>query len=313
MSDFDDFLKEYLKTKESKTILIENGINLFINDLSRTRRPKTIEYYKDHLKPFKAFCSLRGIKYFNELSNELIKAYLNKLKYDNNENKTINKRIALIRLVMNYLFDNGYISEFKLIFPHLEVKEKEIKAINDKQLTKLINYAMDNLDIKKRLIVLLLVATGIRRNELINIKINNVDFDNKRIYLDYTKNKKARYIYINDYMITLINKLIKNNKQKIYLFENKKGVQQHPNFITQTLLFIKHDLDFEVLSPHKLRHTYATYLLKNGANQEEVRRLLGHSDFRMTKRYIDYIDNDLQIANDKYNPLNLITNHKTDK
>lgn len=310
MSDFDDFLKEYLKSKETKTILIENGINLFINDLSRTRRPKTIEYYKDHLKPFKAFCSLRGIKYFNELSNEFIRAYMNKLKYDNNENKTINKRIALIKLVMNYLFDNGYISEFKLIFPSLEEKEKEIKAINDRQLITLINYVMEYLESKKRLIVLLLVSTGIRRNELVNIKINNIDYENKRIYLDYTKNKKARYVYINDYMITLIKELIKDNKQSVYLFENKKGLQQSPNYITQLLYYIKKELNFEILSPHKLRHTYATYLLKNGANQEEVRRLLGHNDFRMTKRYIDYIDNDLQNANCKYNPLNLLNNKK---
>lgn len=312
MSDFENFLKEYLKTKQSKTILIENGINLFINDFSKTRRPKTIEFYKDHLKPFIIFCEMRNIKCFNELTNELIQAYINKLKYANNENKTINKRISLIRLVMNYLYVNDYISEYKLIFPILEVKEKEIKAINDNQLIKLLHYANNSLNVKKRLIVLLLVATGIRRNELVNIKIDNIDFYNKRIYLDYTKNKKARYIFVNNDILDLISKLIKHNKQKVYLFENKKGKQLSSNYITQTLYYIKNELNFEVLSPHKLRHTYATFLLKKGANQEEVRRLLGHNDFRMTKRYIDYVDTDLQFSNNQYNPLNLINNHKKD-
>ena len=305
MHNFDSFLKAYFESQEIKTILIDIGIDLFINDFSKTRRPSSISYYKDHLKPFKAFCNSRGIKYFNEINNSFIGAYIQKLKYANNENITINKRVALIKIVMNYLFLNGYISSFELIFPRLEVKPKEIKTISDNQLIELLDYTK-NIHKKKRLIILLLISTGIRRNELVNILIKNIDFDNKRIYLDFTKSKKARYIYLNDSLILLIKNVISSNTQTVYLFENKFGLQLEPNYITYLLFSVKKELNFNVLSPHKLRHTYATYLLKNGANQEEVRRLLGHSDFKMTKRYIDYIDNDLQKANNLYNPLNLL-------
>lgn len=306
MQDFNEFLKQYLSTQQVKSITFENAINLFINDFSKVRRPDTIRYYKEHLKPFENFTNLRQILYTHELTNDLIKSYMQYLKYQGNENITINKRISIIRLLMNWLYTKGYISKFELVFPKLEIQPKQITVINDKQLIELIQYSRQNLDHKQLLIVLLLISTGIRRNELVNIKISNIEFEKKRIYLDYTKSKKARYIFINDEMISLIKKTINSNSQKVYLLENKNGKIQDASYITGLLFYIKKKLDFKVLSPHKLRHTYATYLLKKGANQEEVRRLLGHTDFKMTKRYIDYIDNDLQIANEKFNPLNII-------
>lgn len=306
MQDFNDFLKQYLSIQKIKTLTFENAINLFINDFSKVRRPNTIRYYKEHLKPFKNFINTIQVLQTHELTNDVIKSYIQYLKYLGNENSTINKRISVIKILMNWLYLNGYISKFELIFPKLEIQQKQIKVINDKQLIELIDYSRQNLEHKQLLIVLLLISTGIRRNELVNIKISNIEFDKKRIYLEYTKSKKTRYIFINDEMISLIKKTINTNSQKTYLFENKNGKVQDASYITGLLFYIKKKLDFQVLSPHKLRHTYATYLLKNGANQEQVRRLLGHTDFKMTKRYIDYVDNDLQTANEKYNPLNLI-------
>ena len=306
MSNFDDFLKSYISAQEVKTISIENGCNLFINDLTKTRRPSSISYYKDHLKPFKEFSNSRGIDYFNQVNNNFITLYIQKLKYMGNENQTINKRLSLVKMVMTYLYTNGYISSFELIFPKLEVHQKEIQTISDNQIKELLTYSKNRLDDKRYLIVILLISTGIRRNELVNILAKNIDFDNSRIFLEYTKNKKYRYIWFDNDTKCIIKRILAKNSQKTYLFENKLGLQMSPSYVTQLLFFLKKELNFSVLSPHKLRHTYATYLLKNGANQEEVRRLLGHSDFKMTKRYIDYIDTDLQKANYKYNPLNLM-------
>jgi integrase len=233
-------------------------------------------------------------------------SYVQFLKYLGNENQTINKRVSVVRILMNWLYTNGFISAYELVFPKLESKLKPITTINDKQLILLIEYAKTHLDYKQLLIILLLISTGIRRNELVNIKISNIEFEEKRIYLDYTKSKQPRYIFINEEIILLIKKVYQNNTQHVYLFENRKGDVLNPSYVTGLLFELKKKLNFQVLSPHKLRHTYATFLLKNGANQEEVRRLLGHTDFKMTKRYIDYIDKDLQTANDKYNPLNLL-------
>lgn len=306
-NDFNSFLLEYLKKQELKTIRIDIGISLFLNDTSKNRRSETIRFYKDHLKPFEIFCHRNNIIEFHEVKQDTINCYVSFLKYNNNQNVTINKRLSILSFVINYLIINNYLTSNNLTYPKLEIKPKEIKVISDDQLKQLISYSL-TLSIKKQLIIFLLCSTGIRRNELVNIKISNIDFNHKRIYLDYTKNHKARYVYINDFIIELIKQNINSNCQKILLFENSNAEPLSPIYVTQTLFYIKKELNFEVLSPHKLRHTFATYLLKNGANIEECRRLLGHSNYSVINRYLDYVDNDLQKVCDNMSPLSLIKN-----
>ena len=307
MCDFNEFIKTYLRQNEFKTIELENGFRIFIKDFSKCRRPNTIIYYKEHFKSFMLYCSQNDIFYFHELSNEFILRYCEMLKYKVSNN-TINKRITIIKMVINYLMLNKYISELNLNFPKFETKQKEITCISDSQLNNLINYA-DSLTLKKKVVIYLLAFTGIRRNELVNILVSNIDFTYQRIYLDFTKSHKARYIYFNDLISNLLKELIKTNKQNVYLFETKHGKRLEPTYITYLFFELKHELNINNLSPHKLRHTYATYLLKHGANQEQVRRLLGHSDFKMTKRYIDYIDTDLKKANFDFGPINLLKHY----
>lgn len=301
MSDFEDFLRMYLKEKKPiKEIKLDLAFDTFYKFNKQFKRKGTLDFYHWHLKPFEDFCSLHNINYFNDITNDFISLYIDFLKSKMNANTTINKRLCCLRCLYKYLLENGFINDLKLNFRHLEEKNKEISCINEIELNKLLEYVKKR-DLKSQLIIYLLVSTGVRRNELVHIKVKNIDFEQKRIFLDFTKNKKSRYLYLNDFVSDKLKNYV--SYDRVYLFEDKNKNMISPMRITYLLWYYKKKLNIENLSPHKLRHTYGTLLLKNGANLEEVRRLLGHSDFKMTKRYIDYIDNDLKSANEKYNPL----------
>lgn len=306
MQDLEEILIDYFTKKNKNTISIDTAFGLFINFNSDVKRKDTIRFYKDHIKPFLIFCDLNKIKNFNDITNEVLELYYMYLKSFNNSNNTINKRIGLIRNMYNFLLSNGYISNLNLVFKHFEEKPIEITTITEKDIITLLEYFKKK-SVKQKTIIFLLLETGLRRNELVNIKKSNINLRENKIFLDYTKTHKSRYIYISDYLKKLIEKQLKEDT-KVYLFETKNKKPLNASYITYMLYMAKKHTKIKNLSPHKLRHTYATMLLKNGANIEEVRRLLGHTTYEMTKRYLDFVEEDLKKANEKYNPLAKIYN-----
>ena len=312
MNDLEKIIFDYFISKNKKnTISIDTAYNLFISFNIEIKRPDTIRFYKEHFKPFFKFCDLNNIKNFNDLTSDKINLYFLFLKSYNNSSNTINKRIGLIRNIYNFLLSNGYINDLNLVFKHFEEKPIEISTISEKDIITLLEYFKTK-SIKHQTIIFLLLETGLRRNELVNIKKSNINLKENKIFLDYTKTHKSRYIFISDYLKKLIMKQLKEDT-KIYLFETENNKKLNASYITYLLFMAKKHTNIENLSPHKLRHTYATMLLKNGANIEEVRRLLGHTTYEMTRKYLDYIEDDLKKANEKYNPLAKIYNEMEKK
>lgn len=137
------------------------------------------------------------------------------------------------------------------------------------------------MSIQNRLIIMLLLDTGVRRNELLHIELKNIDLINNRILLTETKTKKDRYVFFRDetkykYIIPYM-KTISSSK---YLFNISS------NGFMSLFERIKKRLNFSKFHAHMLRHTHATLLLKNNANLELIRILLGHSNLNTTKKYL---------------------------
>ena len=102
-------------------------------------------------------------------------------------------------------------------------------------------------------------------------------------------------------LITELENQIPN--QKFLFYSSKTNGYVTPNTVSSYFAKIKKDLELKTLSPHKLRHTYATILINNGADMNSV-RLLGHSTLYMTQRYIQMTNNKLKNINNEFNPLN---------
>ena len=289
--------------QEVKTISINNLTKLFFNKLKVNNRPGTINGYKSALKPILKYLNNKKIINVNQITTELINEYVN-LRFGNVKNVTINKEIKSLKTMINYALDNEYIDKLPFKYKYLKESKPNVKSIDKKDINKIINYFKTcNKNKKFILAFMLILTTGIRTTELVNIKNKNIDLNKMIIKLDYTKNGKQRNIYIVPELKELIIKIMSSNE---YLFLDDEQKQMTANNVRCFFKHIKQDLDIKVLSPHKLRHFYATTIYNKSLDIYLTCNLLGHSDIKMTQIYLDIDNKNNQRKNQLYNPINFL-------
>lgn len=294
-----DFLLQH--QKKEKTIEIKHAYKIFMNHLQVHNRAGTIKAYKSCLKPLLKYLEVHKIFLSNQITSDLINRYILERK-PFVKNNTINKEIISFKTMLNLMIKKKYIDNLNFEFSKLKVEKPIIKAISKSDLNKIIRYFNSHavLD-KNKLLFMLITTTGIRTTELLNIKNSNVDLKNLRIYLEFTKTNYPRFIYIKKELIPLFNKVMSN---KTYLFNDDFGNQMTDNALRCFFKRLKKELNIDVLSPHKLRHYYATSLYNKSLDIYLVSKLLGHTNIKTTEIYLDINDKNNQIKNDYYNPLN---------
>ncbi len=245
----------------------------------------TYRCYKNHLD--------YTIKYFNEnkilYSNQInLDVLSNFIKYQKNrcvKNSTINKRLKPLKLM--YRFNNILNNE---IFLQKKLKEdkKNFPVLSKNEMEKLNNYLLSNkLAFRNVLLIRLLIDTGIRLNELLNIKVKNINFDTSSIYLDITKTKESRYVYFTKKTLKLLVEYILKNK----LTKEDKLFCLTSSGVLSLFYRIKKTLNFIEFHPHMLRHGLATNLNKKGMSVFEIQLIMGHTNVATTQRYI-HLDQD---------------------
>ena len=212
--------------------------------------------------------------------------------------KSISRKISSLRSFYNYLNREGLVKENPFSEVELPKKEKKLpQFIYPEEIESLFNSINTVKPIGKRdkLILEFLYGTGVRVGELCSVSLKDIDFY-QNLILIHGKGKKDRYIPIHnllskslqDYILTTRNEFLKRaeNKENTTLFLNFRGTSLSQRGVR---LIIKRILDNSDetfnLSPHKLRHTFATHLLNNGADLRSVQELLGHAHLSSTQIY----------------------------
>ena len=142
--------------------------------------------------------------------------------------------------------------------------------------------------LKQRIVLTLIYSAGLRGQEVINLKISDVDFERKTIHIRQTKYKKDRILPLSPTMAIGLNKYLKAENPHIWLFNGK---QAHIQYSTRGLSWVmrenlkKTSITKEV-NLHSLRHSYATHLLEEGVNIVSLKELLGHSNITTTMIYL---------------------------
>jgi integrase/recombinase XerC len=252
---------------------IKSQIDDFLSYLQNIKNysPLTIKTYQ---KPILDMLELSDIYQENEVVFVNIIKYRTSIK--DNKAKTIAKKISSIKSFINFLQDNGYKIKLKgansIKTPHTLPKPIETKYIFE---------ALDeNSEIEQKLIVLLLYSFGLRISELASLKLSDIKEDWISVI---GKGNKQRQIPTNKEVISLFKRYIEVFCPKEYIFErgDKPYSARQLQYRVEKLF---KSIGIKV-TPHQLRHSFATDLLNNGARINDVSELLGHSSLNATGIY----------------------------
>lgn len=247
----------------------------------------TIKSYQLDLTDFFGYIESKKINYLT-ITNHDVRGYLKYLDSCNLKNSTISRRISTLRTFYNYLVDENIVENN--VFHNVKNPKLE------KKLPNYLNYnemeeLLESIDIstteglEKRLLIEMFYSTGCRVSEMINVKISDIDFINKTIRI-MGKGSKERIVYFGDYASKYLDNYLSKVKCDKYLFTNKKGEKLTINEVEQIVKDIMKHISIKThVTPHTLRHTFATHLLNNGADIKTVQELLGHANLSTTGIY----------------------------
>ena len=243
-----------------------------------------------------------------KVNEEDIRDYLEHLNMKHEKPTSVRRKISSFKSFYKFLYLNNYMDKkdyplVKIVYPKLEKRLPKFIYYND--LLEIINESSKDKDgVRDRLIIEMLYATGVRVSELINIKYSDIDYNNKRIRV-CGKGNKERIVYFGDYALDVLKEYKATHLQDKngYVFTNSKGVQITDRGVRYIIDNIMKKLSVKVhVTPHVLRHTFATDMLNNGCDIKVVQELLGHTSLKATEIYTHVTNERLKEVYYKYFP-----------
>ena len=226
----------------------------------------------------------------------------------NLSNATINTYARTVKTFFRWLKNESFIAENPLESVQTPpIGERMSKAYSEDQMSEILKVA--SLNTRDKSILYLFIDSGLRLDELSKLKIGNVDLKNSRAkVLGKGKGKKERYIYLGPHAVEAIGDYIKESRREAsnndFLFVKGDGKPLTNSGIRSMLVRLGERLGFQGrLSPHRLRHTFATISLNYGATREELQKEMGHSNPETTEGYLHVPDSDIGAAHQQFSPL----------
>ncbi|MAV64414.1 MAG: hypothetical protein CMG00_04400 [Candidatus Marinimicrobia bacterium] len=269
----------------------------FIDYIGKIRRysDNTIRNYRIDLFQFARYLYKKNINLLIlNVSTEHIKEYMFSMHAKRMSDKTIARKVATLKSLFNYMSKNNIVDKnIMSAIKSPKISKKLPHLLTNKEIDKLFDIELDSNQILMEVCILeLFYATGIRISELANIEVSNIDFSDKTIKIR-GKGNKDRVVVLGETSISMLQKYMSVfyiEKQR-YLFASmsKKRILNHhiseKTIYNITKKHLKRISNDEKLSPHSLRHSFATHLLDAGANLMSVKELLGHESLSSTQIY----------------------------
>ena len=255
----------------------------------------TQKAYKNDLESFALYCkSTFKLENFKHVEYSIIREWIVFLSSSGLKNQSINRKCSALKSYYNFLLKIGDIDESPMQF-HTQLKKKKKLAVplTEKEFNLVIKmYDRSNFEgSRDALIMDLLYTSGMRRAELLSLTLDAIDRSNKQLRI-LGKRNKVRIIPLLTEIIPLIDDYIihrnkiKNAKKTSLLFINKKGNGLNPSQVYKCVTsYLKKVSTKQKVSPHILRHTFATHLLNRGADINSIKEFLGHKSLSSTQIY----------------------------
>ena len=276
---------------------VEKELYDYINYLSLERQlsSNTIDGYKRDLYDFYKFVN-KSYKNINKTDIVNYIAYLNKKVGA----KTINRHIVSIKNYFKYLERNNYIKNNPCTdITGLKTPKKMPRVLSIEDIDKLLDIELkDAYSYRNKAMLELMYSSGLRVSELLNLVISNIDFDMNLVRI-FGKGSKERIVpmsdiatkYLFEYINLYRNTLVKNNITDL-VFLNSRGNKLSRQGFFKILKGIALEKGIKKeISPHVLRHSFATHLLNNGADLRSIQTMLGHENIETTQIYTHVSNN----------------------
>jgi len=264
--------------------------------LEKNYSPLTIKAYMNDIEQFSAFV----FEEFQqndliEINYAQIRNWIVSLVESGVSNRTVNRKVSSLNSYFKFLMKIGDLKTNPLSrHKALKVSKKLQVPFSEKEMDaalKLLRHENDFEGLRNRLIVELFYATGIRRIELVNLKIEDIDLGDGVLKVLGKRNKERIIPLISSLKETIKSYL--NEREKLdfihdqkFLLLTKKGVKVYENLVYRIINSYFSKVSFKVkTSPHILRHSFATHLLNQGADLNSVKELLGHTSLAATQLY----------------------------
>lgn len=272
----------------------------------------TLESYMRDVEQFLSFCSANGIKKIQKIDSVVIQRYYDYLTVMGKSQSTIMRVSASLRCLFRFLVKTGFCTSNPVVSIKIKNTEKKLPEIlTDKEVLKLLAQpsGTDYKSIRDKAMLELLYATGIKVSELIELSVSDVNLQIGILNLSRFKNERIVPIYpaavrsLQNYIFNVRPAIISNMEDE-RLFTNMSGEALSRQGFWKIVKFYaaKAEINKDI-TPHTLRHSFAAHLLENGANLNDIKEMLGHSDISTTQIYAQVMKNRYTQDYKKFHPL----------
>ena len=291
---------------------MEKQVKLFLESLQNEKKlsDNTLQSYKRDIIQYQNYLEENGINYA-KVSKEDIKAYLNYLKQIGKKPSTISRNLASIRSFYQFSIRNKKIKNDPTEDVQSPKIEKRVPSVLTAQEVELLLEQPKDVDLKgtrDKAMLEFAYATGMRVTEIINLNIEDVNLEGE--YVICRVGSKQRNIPLGSLSLKALKEyidearpiLIRNEKEKA-LFVNVNGQRLTRQGFWKIVKYYKEQAHItKDITPHVLRHSFATHLLQNGADLKAIQTMLGHSDISSTQVYMQFQDPGLKDIYQKAHP-----------
>ncbi len=253
-------------------------------ELEKGLSQNTIDAYRRDLSEFS-----KNVESVDAINRMTINGYIRTLRERKLAATSIIRKIASLRGFFKWAFATGIINKNPAsTLEQPKIPQRLPKIISIKEIDEILH---DGLTLMEQTIIELLYSCGLRVSELVNLKIGDVDLSSKYVRC-FGKGSKERIVpmgekaknIIKEYMPAreLLVKKFNLNTKRLFIMETGRFITRQDVY---TLIHARGKLIHKNISPHTLRHSFATHLLENGADLRVVQELLGHSDVSTTQLY----------------------------
>lgn len=258
----------------------------------------TISSYLIDITQFSNYCSSNQISFPGEVQPINVRSWIAELSIRGLESRSINRKITSLRTFFTFCRTQNILTKNPVqIVKGLRIGKQIPPTLKESEILRLFQSMQDALEdngsfpVVRDLVVLeILYSTGIRRAELIELKIGDINFDRSVVRV-MGKGRKEREIPLTHKLIDIINIYMYHrsemNPSNDFLILTNKANKAYPKFIYSLVIkYLSTVSSIENRGPHSLRHSFATHLAENGADIAAVKKLLGHSSLASTEVYI---------------------------